>query len=77
MQGGIHPEYTGQHYLDVCRAVREAIPGMHVHAFSPLEVWHGATTLGLSLSDYLRRVVERAARRVTSPVTPGEFRNRK
>jgi len=53
MQGGIHPEYTGQHYLDVCRAVREAIPGMHVHAFSPLEVWHGATTLGLSLSDYL------------------------
>ncbi len=56
MQGGIHPEYTGQHYLDVCRAVREAIPGMHVHAFSPLEVWHGATTLGLSLSDYLAQL---------------------
>jgi FO synthase len=56
MQGGIHPEYTGQHYLDVCRAVREAIPGMHVHAFSPLEVWHGATTLGLSLSDYLSQL---------------------
>jgi FO synthase len=56
MQGGIHPEYTGQHYLDVCRAVREAIPGMHVHAFSPLEVWHGATTLGLSLSEYLTQL---------------------
>jgi len=53
MQGGIHPEYTGQHYLDVCRAVREAIPGMHVHAFSPLEVWHGATTLKRSIPDYL------------------------
>jgi FO synthase len=53
MQGGIHPDYTGQHYLDVCRAVRERIPGMHVHAFSPLEVWHGATTLGRSISDYL------------------------
>jgi FO synthase len=53
MQGGIHPEYTGQHYLDVCRAVREAIPGMHVHAFSPLEVWHGATTLGRTIPDYL------------------------
>jgi FO synthase len=53
MQGGIHPEYTGQHYLDVCRAVREAIPGMHVHAFSPLEVWHGATTLGRSIPDFL------------------------
>ena len=56
MQGGIHPDYTGQHYLDVCTAVREAIPGMHVHAFSPLEVWHGATTLGLSLSDYLTKL---------------------
>ncbi len=53
MQGGIHPEYTGQHYLDVCRAVREAVPGMHVHAFSPLEVWHGATTLGRAIPDYL------------------------
>jgi FO synthase len=56
MQGGIHPEYTGQHYLDVCTAVREEIPGMHVHAFSPLEVWHGATTLGLSISDYLAKL---------------------
>src|SRR5262249_20960332 len=53
MQGGIHPEYTGQHYLDVCTAVREAVPGMHVHAFSPLEVWHGATTLKRSIPDYL------------------------
>ena len=53
MQGGIHPDYTGQHYLDVCKAVREAIPGMHVHAFSPLEVWHGATTLGRSIKDFL------------------------
>ena len=53
MQGGIHPEYTGQHYLDVCRAVREELPGMHVHAFSPLEVWHGATTLGRTIPDYL------------------------
>ena len=56
MQGGIHPDYTGEHYLDVCRAVREAVPGMHVHAFSPLEVWHGATTLGLTFSDYLARL---------------------
>jgi FO synthase len=58
MQGGIHPDYTGQHYLDVCRAVREAIPGMHIHAFSPLEVWHGATTLGLPIADYLAQLRE-------------------
>jgi FO synthase len=53
MQGGIHPDYTGRHYLDVCRAVREKLPGMHVHAFSPLEVWHGATTLNRSIPDFL------------------------
>ena len=53
MQGGIHPEYTGQTYIDICRAVREAVPGMHVHAFSPLEVWQGAATLGVSLEVFL------------------------
>ena len=58
MQGGIHPEYTGNHYLEVCRAVREAVPGMHVHAFSPLEVWHGATTLKRSIPDYLAELRE-------------------
>ena len=56
MQGGIHPEYTGNAYLDICRAVKAAVPRMHVHAFSPLEVWQGATTLGLPLADYLGRL---------------------
>jgi len=53
LQGGIHPEYTGATYLAVCRAIKEAVPGMHVHAFSPLEVWQGAKTLGRSLPDFL------------------------
>ncbi|MFO1375999.1 MAG: 5-amino-6-(D-ribitylamino)uracil--L-tyrosine 4-hydroxyphenyl transferase CofH [Steroidobacteraceae bacterium] len=56
MQGGIHPDYTGETYLSLLGAVKEAVPGMHVHAFSPLEVTHGATTLGLPLEDYLRRL---------------------
>ena len=56
MQGGIHPEYTGETYLDICRAVKRAAPGIHVHAFSPLEVWQGAATLGLDLDTYLRRL---------------------
>ncbi len=46
MQGGIHPDYTGQTYLDILHTVRAATPGMHVHAFSPLEVSQGAATLG-------------------------------
>jgi len=53
MQGGIHPDYTGQTYLDICRAVKTAVPELHVHAFSPLEVWQGARTLGLSLREFL------------------------
>jgi FO synthase len=53
LQGGIHPEYTGATYLTICRAIKEALPGMHVHAFSPLEVWQGAKTLGRTLPDFL------------------------
>ena len=53
MQGGIHPDYTGETYLGICRAVKEAVPEIHVHAFSPLEVWQGAATLDMPLRDYL------------------------
>ena len=58
MQGGIHPDYTGQTYLDICRAVKAAVPDIHIHAFSPLEVHHGATTLGLSLAEFLSALKE-------------------
>ncbi len=53
MQGGIHPEYTGQTYLDILHAVKAAAPDMHVHGFSPLEVYQGAQTLNLSLTEFL------------------------
>jgi FO synthase len=53
LQGGIHPDYTGETYLEICRTVKQAAPHIHVHAFSPLEVWQGARTLALSLGDYL------------------------
>lgn len=53
LQGGIHPSYTGQTYIDILRTVKRAAPGVHVHAFSPLEVTHGATTLGISIRDFL------------------------
>lgn len=58
MQGGIHPEYTGETYLNLCRAVKEVAPEIHIHAFSPLEIWMGAKTLGLSLHDYLLQAKE-------------------
>ena len=53
LQGGIHPEYTGATYLGVCRAIKQAVPGIHIHAFSPLEIWQGAKTLGRTLPDFL------------------------
>ncbi len=53
LQGGIHPAFTGEYYADVVRAIKSAVPGIHVHAFSALEVWQGAATLGLSLEEYL------------------------
>jgi FO synthase len=53
LQGGIHPSFTGHTYLSVVRAIKSAAPDLHVHAFSPLEVQHGARTLGLELSPYL------------------------
>jgi FO synthase len=53
LQGGIHPGFTGDTYLDICRALKAELPDLHVHAFSALEVWQGAATLGLSLEDYL------------------------
>ena len=58
MQGGIHPDFSGQTYLDLCRAVRVAVPGIHIHAFSPLEVHHGAATLNLPVAEFLRRLMD-------------------
>ncbi|MFF1694678.1 bifunctional FO biosynthesis protein CofGH [Streptomyces sp. NPDC058257] len=53
MQGGIHPDLPGTAYFDIARAVKERVPGMHVHAFSPMEVVNGATRTGLSIRDWL------------------------
>src|SRR5262245_28277692 len=54
MQGGIHPSYSGVTYLEICRAVKSAAPGVHIHAFSPLEVHQGAATLGVPVGNFLR-----------------------
>lgn len=58
LQGGIHPEYTGQTYIDICRSIKQVIPDMHIHAFSPLEVWQGAKTLGLPIPEFLGQLKE-------------------
>lgn len=71
LQGGIHPDYDGNTYLGILDCVKEAAPDIHIHAFSPLEVTHGARTLSLSLEDYLRRL--RSAGLSTLPGTAAEI----
>ena len=58
LQGGIHPSFDGGFYVDVVRAVKEAVPGMHVHGFTALEVTEGARRLGEPLPAYLARLKE-------------------
>jgi FO synthase len=58
LQGGIHPAFTGDYYLSVVQAIKDAVPELHVHAFSALEIWQGAATLGLPLDTYLGELRE-------------------
>ncbi len=62
LQGGIHPDFDGDYYIDVCRAVKEVAPEMHVHGFTALEVTEGAKRLGEPLADYLRRAMDAGLR---------------
>ncbi len=58
LQGGIHPAFTGDYYAEVVQLIKEAVPEIHVHAFSALEIWQGAATLDLGLEEYLARLRE-------------------
>ena len=62
LQGGIHPDFDGEYYLDVCRAVKDAAPDIHVHGFTALEVTEGAKRLGEPLDQYLRRLMDAGLR---------------
>lgn len=56
LQGGIHPDFTGEFYIDLVRAVKAAVPDMHIHGFTPLEIWQGAETSGCSIEELLTRL---------------------
>ncbi|MFE1749629.1 bifunctional FO biosynthesis protein CofGH [Streptomyces anandii] len=58
MQGGIHPDLPGTAYFDIARAVKERVPGMHVHAFSPMEVVNGAARTGMPVREWLTAAKE-------------------
>ncbi len=71
LQGGIHPSFDGEYYLDVTRAVAAAAPGIHIHGFTALEVTEGARRLGEPLGSYLARLREAGLR--TLPGTAAEI----
>ena len=71
LQGGIHPDYTGQTYIEICKSIRTALPQMHIHAFSPLEILQGSATLGISVEELL--VELRRAGLCTLPGTAAEI----
>ncbi|MEA3018800.1 MAG: synthase, partial [Actinomycetota bacterium] len=71
LQGGIHPDFDGDYYIDVARAVKEAAPDIHIHGFTALEVTEGAKRLGEPLVDYLRRLQDAGLR--TLPGTAAEI----
>jgi 7,8-didemethyl-8-hydroxy-5-deazariboflavin synthase CofH subunit len=71
LQGGIHPQFTGDFYVTVVEAIKEHLPEMHIHGFTPLEVWQGAETLGVTVDQFLARL--RDAGLGTLPGTAAEI----
>jgi FO synthase len=71
LQGGIHPDFDGDYYIDVARAVRDAAPDIHIHGFTALEVTEGAKRLDEPLADYLRRLIDAGLK--TLPGTAAEI----
>ena len=58
LQGGIHPDYTGEFYLNMVKEIKQTTPDMHIHGFTPLEIWQGAETINLSIEEYLKLLLD-------------------
>ena len=58
LQGGIHPSYTGNFYVDLVKKIKSELPEMHIHGFTPLEIWQGASTVNKSIDEYLLELKE-------------------
>jgi FO synthase len=58
IQGGLHPDIPGTYYRDIVRAVKSRVPEMHVHAFSPFEIWYGSKKRRMSVTDFLLELRE-------------------
>jgi FO synthase len=71
LQGGIHPEYTGEFYMSMIQEIKNAVPDLHIHGFTPLEIWQGAETINTPVEEYLEML--RDAGLNTLPGTAAEI----
>jgi FO synthase len=71
IQGGLHPSLPGEFYFGILEAIRERVPDIHIHAFSPMEVLNGSTRLGISFEEFLTEC--RARGLGTMPGTAAEI----
>jgi FO synthase len=54
IQGGLHPRMSGTYYREIVLAIKAALPDMHIHAFSPFEIWYGAAKTKMTYVDFLQ-----------------------
>ena len=71
LQGGIHPEYTGEFYLKMVKDIKASVPDIHIHGFTPLEIWQGAETINMDIEEYL--ILLKTAGLNTLPGTAAEI----
>jgi FO synthase len=71
IQGGLHPSLPGEFYFGILEAIKERVPSMHIHAFSPMEVLNGSTRLGISFEEFLTECRDRGLG--TMPGTAAEI----
>src|SRR6184192_158053 len=71
IQAGLPPKLDGRYYIELARALKAALPGLHIHAFSPEEVLYGSVRSGMPVKDYLREL--RDAGLGTLPGTSAEI----
>ncbi|OHY81737.1 7,8-didemethyl-8-hydroxy-5-deazariboflavin synthase subunit CofH [Marinobacter sp. AC-23] len=58
IQGGLHPNISGHFYRDMVKAIKRVLPDMHIHAFSPFEIWFGAQKSRMSYRDFIRDLMD-------------------
>jgi FO synthase len=58
IQGGLHPDIKGDHYRNILKAIKAQVPDMHIHAFSPFEIWYGALKSRMSTKAFIQDLID-------------------